>query len=382
MNVKNTRKPQPRVEVKDYTKLGIQAYGADNLYPQHVMSIVAASGTATLCLNRYHKFVEGFGFRDVALSEMFVARDYTLDDLLHQVSRDLCMFNGFAIHADYDALGRIASLHHVPFEMCRKGETDEHGYVSDICVHIDWSGKMYRRGKQVKVTKESIKHYPVFNPNPDIVQVQIEEAGGVDTYAGQILYVSVDKEVYPTPIYDAAITEISTDEGLGNVKYRNVRNNFLVSALMVVKKGAPIVDEHGNEEEQGGIRTEDMEQFQGDTRAGQLMLVEVEDMEDAPKIDKFPAHNFDKEFTATETSTVERIYAQFHQEAFYALRTGRTGFSTENERSAYESYAGEVTYEQRFLERTFNKIFNYWHAGGSYDFTIQPMKYVTINGTE
>lgn len=379
MNVKNTRKPQKRVEIYDMTKLRIQAYGADNLYPQHVMSIISASGTATLCLNRYQKFVEGFGFQDVQLSEMEVARDVLLDDVLHAIAHDLCMFGGFAIHADYDVLGRVSSIHAVPFEMCRREEPDEYGHVAHICVHEDWSGKLQRKGRPVKVDNSTIRRYDVFDPRPEVVQAQIEAAGGIEQYKGQILYISVERQTYPTPIYDAAITEISTDEGLGNVKYRNVRNNFLVAAMMVCKKGAPDVSEHGEEKDEGGIRTEDLEQFQGDTRAGQLMLVEVEDMEDAPVIKEFPVRNFDKEFTATDQSTVERIYAQFHQEAFYALRTGKTGFSTENERSAYESYAGEVTYEQRFIERTFAKIFAYWHIANNYDFTIQPMKYISIN---
>lgn len=378
MNVKNTRKPQPRLETPDLTRLKIQSYGSDNLYPQHIMGIVAASGTATLCLNRYHKFVEGFGFQDVALSEKEVARDVLLDDVLHAVSRDCCMFGGFALHCDYNTLGQIAAIHHVPFEMCRKEEADEHGHVAHICVHPDWSGKLQRKGRQIKVDNTTIVRYDTFDPRPEIVQQQIEAAGGIYEYKGQILYVSMERAEYPTPIYDAAVTEISTDEGLGNVKYRNVRNNFLIAAMMVTKKGAPVLDEHGNEVEDNGITTEDMEQFQGDTRAGQILAIEVDNMEDAPKIEAFPVHNFDKEFTATDQSTIERIYAQFHQEAFYALRTGKTGFSTENERSAFESYAGEVTYEQRFLERVFTKVFKYWHEGVEYDFTIQPMKYISV----
>lgn len=380
MNVKNTRKPKPRVETPTWERLGIQAYGSDNLYPQHIMGIVAASGTATLCLNRYHKFVEGFGFQDEALAAMEVARETTLDDILHAASRDLCLFGGFAIHADFDAMGNVAALHHVPFENCRKAEADDSGYVSEICVHPDWSDRLYRKGRRVEVKNTNIKRYPVFNPDPAIVQAQIEAAGGIGNYRGQILYVSMDGQSYPIPIYDAAVTEISTDEGLGNVKYRNVRNNFLVAAMVIAKKGAPDINDHGDKEDDSGVLMEDLAQFQGDTRLGQLMYAEVENMEDAPIVKEFPAHNFDKDFTATDQSTVERIYAQFHQEAFYALRTGKTGFSTENERSAFESYAGEVTYEQRFIERYFEKLMANWKGGGmAYNFTIQPMKYITIN---
>ena len=56
-----------------------------------------------------------------------------------------------------------------------------------------------------------------FNPDPDIVLEQIENAGGIDSYKGQILWQSLDGQfIYPTASYDSAITEISTDEGLGD----------------------------------------------------------------------------------------------------------------------------------------------------------------------
>lgn len=379
MNVRNTRKPQRRVEVRDWTRLGIQAYGDDNLYPQHIAGIVAASGTATLCLNRYAKYVEGDGFRNIAISEEVVGREgLTLDGFLHAIVHDLCEFGGFAVHVNYNALGMVAEVNPVPFEQCRKGEEDDRGHVSEICTHPDWSGHMTRRGRPVRVEAGNIRRWPVFDPRPEVVQAQMEAVGGIDKYHGQILYVSLDNNSYPVPLYDSCVTEISTDEGLGNIKYRNVRNNFLTAGMLVVKRGAPDTGEHGEGGEDGGIRIEDLEQFQGDTRTGQLLLIEVEDMEDAPHVESFKAHNFDKEFTATDTSTVERIYAQFHQEAFYALRTGRTGFSTENNRSAHEAYVGEVTYEQRFIERVLDRLFKTWHDGVQRDFSIAPLRYITI----
>ena len=53
MNVKNTKKPQKRIDVKDAQRWHLQTYGADNLYPQNLQRITAASGTAELCLARY-----------------------------------------------------------------------------------------------------------------------------------------------------------------------------------------------------------------------------------------------------------------------------------------------------------------------------------------
>ena len=161
---------------------------------------------------------------------------------------------------------------------------------------------------------------------------------------------------------------------------RNVRNNFLVSCMLVTKKGVPKFNEEGEEVESGQmISDEDLLQFQGDENTAKILAVEVENEEDEPKVVAFPTKNFDKEFSVTDSSVIERIYAQFHQELFYSIRIGKLGFSGQVMQDAYEYYAGEVTTEQRFIERAFKKIFNSWHdpAIQNLDPKLQPLKYIS-----
>ena len=374
MNVKTTKLPQERVEVVDIDRFHIMAYGADNLYPQHLKRIVQASGTATLCLNRYAKFVEGFGFAS-ELATMPVNDDgVTADDLLHDVAGDLCEFGGFAIHVNYNVLGEISSLHHVPFEHCRLEIEDDAGHVSHIKVCDGWGGKKKKRN----VSEEDIETFPVFNSDARVVFSQIEAVGGIDNYHGQVLWVSMDgKQTYPTPIYDAAVTEISTDEGLSNVKYRSVRSNFLVACMLLTRKGVPYTAESGREEYHDMISEDDLRKFQGDENTSKIMLVEMEDDEERPEIVEFPAKNISKEFEVTDASVVERIYAQFHQELFYAIRMGKLGFSGSVMQDAYEYYAGEVTTEQRFIERAFQLLLKTWHDESAriIPVGIMPMRY-------
>ena len=90
---------------------------------------------------------------------------------------------------------------HVPFENCRLEEEDDDGVISHIVVHPDWRGKKTRGGKAVKVTIETIEVFPVFNPSPDVVQLQIQAAGGIEFYKGQILYISrAGRNAYPLPL--------------------------------------------------------------------------------------------------------------------------------------------------------------------------------------
>jgi hypothetical protein len=375
MNVRTTKLPPERLESVDIDRFGIIAYGDNNLYPQHLKRIVQASGTATLCLNRYAKFVEGFGF-GAELAAMPVNDDgVTTDDLLHDVAGDLCEFGGFAIHVNYNVLGEVVSLHHVPFEHARLEMKDDAGYVSHIKVSEYWAGKKNGRGS---VSEEDIETFPVFNPDPSVVFAQIEAVGGIENYHGQILWVSMDgRQTYPTPIYDAAVTEISTDEGLSNVKYRSVRSNLLVACMLLMRKGVPYTTESGREEERAMISEDDLRKFQGDENTSKIMLVELEDDEERPEVVEFPAKNISKEFEVTDASVVERVYAQFHQELFYAIRMGKLGFSGSVMQDAYEYYAGEVTTEQRFIERAFQLLLKTWHdvTKRSVPVSILPMRY-------
>lgn len=382
MNVRTAKKPQKRIDVNYELRFKMQRFGNDNLYPQNIVDITNASGTAKLCLSRYEKFVEGYGFNNEVFSEWKVNRDgATMDDLLKSVAGDITRFGGFALQINYNVLGQVTEVNYLPFEQCRLEETDDAGVVSHILTHADWKGEKTKNGKRLFVTESNIIRFPVFNPDPMVVMKQIENCGGIENYKGQVLWLSMDgKFQYPIPIYDAVITEISTDEGLGNIKYRNVRNNFLVSCMLVTKKGLPHVDDNGVEVEQKMISDEDLRQFQGDTRGSKIMVVELENDEDEPKVVPFPARNFDKEFTVTDESVVERIYSQFHQELFYSIRIGKLGFSGAVMRDAYEYYAGEVTNEQRFIERAFSMLFaNWFDKTMPQDFSIKPLKYISAD---
>lgn len=383
MNVRTIKKPKRRIDTSYISRFRMQAYGYDNLYPQNLAHITDASGTACLCLNRYARFIEGYGFNDNILAlSMLNNKGDTADDVLRSVANDLARFGGFALHVNYNVLCQVSEVSHVPFEDCRLEETDDDGNVAHILIHPDWEQKKTRNGRRLMLSERNIERINVFNPDPDIVRQQIENVGGIDAYRGQILWVSMNgKGTYPTPIYDAAITDISTDEGLGNVKMRNARNNFLVSCMLVTKKGFQKVDQDGNVVDEGKlISDEDFKNFQGDENTGKILMVELENDEDEPKVIGFPTRNFDKEFSVTDASVVERIYAQFHQELFHAIRIGKLGFSGQVMQDAYEYYAGEVTTEQRVIERAFKAVLSCWKDSVLQNASVklQPLKYISI----
>lgn len=379
MRVKELKKKaSDRLDVSYIRQLGIQSYGEDNLYPQTLRQIVQASATGSECMERYADFIEGYGFRDVPFSEYVVnRRGDTVDDVHSLICKDVSMYNGFALHVNYNVDGKIVELHHVPFENCRLLDEDSNGYVGKIAIHPDWSGKKIRDSKPIKVDKGHIDYVDVFNPRKEVVLAQIEHAGGIEFYNGQILWVSGSgKNVYPVGRADRVATEMSTDEGLANVKYRNVRNNFFPAGIMVTKKATPF--DRGDRFEEDNDFQEVITQMQGDTNVSKILEVQIENEDEKPEFIEMQSKNYDKEFSVTDASVVERIYSAFGQEPWYCIRIGRIGFSGDILRDAFDYYNSIVTKQQRMIERVFDRVFAFWYevANNSGDYSVKPLIYV------
>lgn len=377
------KKSKKRIDIGYIQMLGIQSYGDDNLYPHVLRNIIAASSTGTECANRLADFIEGNGFREVKFSEYVVnRRGDTADDIHTLVCKDVADCKGLALHVNYNVFGEICELNFVPFENCRLLEEDDYGYVSKIAVHPDWTGKKTRKGKPIRVEKKNVDFIDVFNPQKEVVLAQIEAAGGLEYYKGQIMWLSMDgKFVYPTGMADSVLTEMSTDEGLSNVKYRNVRCNFLPAGMMITKKGVNITGEENDGEKSNNEDTgfsDTLVQLQGDANATKILEVTLNTDEEKPEFIPLKSNNYDKEFTVTDASTVERIYSAYGQEPWYCIRIGKVGFSGDILEDAFEYYNSIVSKQQRMIERAFQKIFEGWFetANPSNDFSIQPLKYV------
>ena len=363
MNIAKIKKAPQRVDVSYLSTLGIKSYGRNNIYPQQAKAILDSSSTGAQCADRYARFIEGDGLANKALYDLVLNRyGETTDDILSAVCQDLANYGGFALHVNYNVACEIVEVQFVPFENCRLKEDDDAGYIGQIITHPDWTGKATRNGKVLKVGRDTITTYDRFNPDPAIVQAQIIASGGIDHYRGQIMWVSMaGRDRYPLPKYDRVLTELSTDEGLSNIKFRNARCNFLPSAFVVSKMSQAVNDE--DEAKQALISqgfAESLEQFQGDETSNVLISMTIANEEEKPEIVPFPTQNFDKEFSVTDASVVERIYCAFEQEPFLCVRNGKVGFSGTLIHDCYTYYSSLVIKEQRMIERALGKILDHW----------------------
>lgn len=394
MNVEQLKRTGNRFESVDVSSLKIQAYGADNLYPQRISRLIACSDTGVNCLTRYIDFIRGNGFKNEVFAAMQVnSFGDTFDDIHDLLSDDLANYNGFAIHFNYDLTGKTRSIQHIPFENCRLGLADEFGIVHKIAIFPDWEGKKMYGGKAIKPTPDNIDYIDTFNPKPSMVIAQIEAAGGIEFYKGQILWVSsAGRYTYPKAKYDSAVTYLSTEDGLGNISNRNVKNGFFPSGMLVIKRGqdAPAnVDSKGIAVESPRYKafetsfSDQVAMLQGDMDCQKILCVEVEHEEDIPQFIPIKGENYDKDFTVTSTNATERIYAAFQQEVFYRLRIGAVGFSADMITDAFDYYNSSTNSMRRMLERAYDKIVKSWHTELSVnDTVIEPLTYKSSKTTD
>lgn len=306
----------------------------------------------------------------------------TVDDIYRLIARDMALYHGFALHVNYNVFCDIVELTHVPFQTCRLEEETLDGKVVYINIHPDWTGHKTRKGRYIRVTKDNVKKIYTFNPNKEVVMSQIKASGGIENYRGQILWFSMDgKWEYPRPIYDKVITNLSIDEGLDNVNYRNVRNNFLVAGMLVHKKGSALsIDENGNaidDEDNSDKISESLDIFQGDENACAIMDVTIEQDEDKPEFVSFEANNFDKKFDKTAESSTMKIYTAFGQEVFYRIINGSLGFSTDIMSEAFRFYSSYTDNQRRAISRALKRVFAHWYENPNPegDYEIRPLKY-------
>jgi hypothetical protein len=364
-------KSAPQFESRDWRQYGIQTYGDTNDFPQTVSEIVQASKTGNACLSIYNDFVYGHGFKDPGIYKLRVNKEgEKLDKILRMVCKDFTLWHGFAIHVNYNMNFRVSSIHHIPFESLRLAKADDGGFIGRTAYHPDWG---HRDKTRSRWSPSDIEWFHLFNPDPEVILNQVEEAGGWDNYNGQILCFSGDSEgspSYPVPIFIAEMTDMRTEEALANVAGRNACSNFLSAGILV-----DIKDETQDQSQVNETQKE-LNKFQGDENTSQLWYIQCKSKDEVPQFIRFSGENYDKAFEVTQRVIPENIGQAFKQPPILRAVDVGANFGADLMTNAYKYYNSVTVRERQQLEETFVSIFEYWWAPlENPDFAIQSLTY-------
>lgn len=367
-----------KVDVNKSKLKGILGFGADNLFPQQLLSVVNDSVTARACVSVRSRFIEGNGLTSLALAKLPVHRSgATLDMVLSKIAANVGMFEAFALHVSYNGLGQIVGMKHVPVELCRLGEPDGFGIIAKgaICPYIN--------SDLFKNKRKDFTELDLFNPDPVVVMSQIEAAGGIDKYRGQLIYESMwapGDEYYHVPSYFAAIKDIETEAELSLYDYKTVVNGFAVSGFFGFVANEPLGrEDHYNPANDPTSPEYQLAQNQGNENAGAIVTLRAKSAEELKAMQFVPTTGTD--LSNRYSSTNERIQARIARsfnvpnELLNIRREGGIAPTGDEIKTASSLMQQSANPYQRRITEVLTRVLRYWKTPITEPVQIENLNY-------
>ena len=137
-------------------------YGADNLYPQHLVDLYHTSPTHRALCTTIAQMIYGDGFVPTDQESRLLYEKWNLEDELRKVALDLKLQGGFAIEVNW-SLDRstIADVRHLPFENIRCGEMDADEMVQTFYYSPNWADRQTEPTALARFAEKTKIEHPV-----------------------------------------------------------------------------------------------------------------------------------------------------------------------------------------------------------------------------
>lgn len=218
---------------------GIMTFGADNLYPQTIESLIASSPTAKACSNMYARFLTGSGFENETINKVVVGKDergkdITLLQLLRSAAQSVAKNKGFYIHVNKTNENKVKTARLIPFKYARFNKKDDAGFCSKVMVYDAWD---YKHNKDAKFDKTKIKAYDHFTSDDKAFIQQVKKAGSIEKYKGQVYLNFFDPEyLYPLSMIDSVYLDCDTEAQVAIFRNTEIRNGFQATTLLLMQE--------------------------------------------------------------------------------------------------------------------------------------------------
>ena len=215
------------------TSLGIMRWGQDNSFPKTLENLIKQSASAYSAIKRTAKFYKGAGFEGE--NTPINNSGLTLKKLVSIMAEDYALYNAFALQCNYNIKGQVTSINPMRIADLRFKEFDELNNANKIGYYYNFGrNSEVKRTVQHTATREKIKWFDRYNPDPEVVLNQIENTeGGISNYLGQILYYSEEGfSSYPIPPLQPAINFVLSDIENSILVRKEVSTGFLNSYIL------------------------------------------------------------------------------------------------------------------------------------------------------
>lgn len=313
----------------------IISYDRDNLYPNKIKSIAQRSGTTKGAIEKLAEFMSGNGFTQM---EQVVNREgQNLWDILRFITYQKSMFNGFALHFNFNILGQITEINPINFEFVRWSKD-----LKRFVVNPDW----FRRNRR----SEEIEYNP-FDPSKVIEEIQ--QVRGIENYKGQLYYwIQNLADYYTTCTWDPVLDDAQFEAETKLYSLSSIQNDYSLSGLIAYPKN--ITDQ----KEIDKIK-EDLGEDKGAANAGGIRIVgtmPTENLNNWKWFTPISRNNID----SLHSNQIERakfnIYAQFKLPPILCGVATSGMFNQDSFLDAFDYYNSATETERKDTERELNKI--------------------------
>jgi hypothetical protein len=317
--------------MKEVPNKGWVSFGEDNKFPDMLLTMFNKSSKHNGIVLGKVNYIVGKGFEQKVNANKYEV----IDELLKKVTIDIEVFGGCYIEVQYNELGKIAALYHVPYNKVRSNKDNTQFFIKD------WSS--YKRNDEPKV-------FSAYNKNLDPKLLKNQT---------QILYYKEYRpgvETYTYPGYMGALNAIQTDIEVSKYHLSTITNGMFASKMISFFEGIP------TEEEKREIEKGFKNKFTGSENAGNIVLNFGKDPGKRPQLDDLSSTDLDKHFDVLSKSIQEEIFAghQVVSPMLFGIRVEGTLGGRSEMRDAYEIF--KLTYvsdKQQALEILFSELYGY-----------------------
>lgn len=341
-------------------------YDTDNAYPQRTLRILEASPTGVACRDTMVDFVYGGGFQEQDFRKAIINRKgQSIAEIHRELTVDFANHAYFAVHLNYNLAGQVQEISRVEPQYIRLGLPDSTGFSPLVAVYDDW----YKDNKQRIEQHRRIDYINVFNPSPEALQKQIDLAGGIYGYFGQILVFWGSAQGYPKTWYDSVLNDLKVDYKIGRKNKNDLDTDYTAGTILMF--GDKL------EETERRIKQAELREVQGTD--GQRILLLDGVGEGGLKLITLQNNFSDTQYLNTEETTRRRIMRAFSQLPILHGEDRANALSSDGKaiENAYKFYNKKTARLREVVSNFFSKIVPFFkdpiNPGGNFD--ILPLQY-------
>lgn len=326
----------------------------DNLYPNKIKAIAERSGSTKTAIGTLSSFISGEGFGETENKIEVNSDGQTLWDILRFVTGTRAMFDGVCLHFNFNLLGEITEINEINFESLRL--TPDMKYIIQ---NHDW--RTYQKRK--------CEVFPIFDPEK--VLEQIQEAGDIDNYKGQVLYWTPRKQdVYCLCRFDSVLDDAQFEAESKIYKLSCIQNDFAIGGLIKYPYQLDTTEQIQD------LKVK-VKESKGSRNAGKNWLLPVSnELMNSRMFEQMSRNNIDGLFTNQNKEAKHNIYAAFQQPPILNGIATQGMFNQENFKDAFDYYNSYVETDRKEIEKLINEIIaaSAWNNLGT--LTVSPKIFI------